>query len=94
MSLRTPSKPISAFERRAAAFLMAASGIVWLELLMRARWSAEAFGPICAHSGAFALHCPSCYAATAMIAAGVVIAIQTMTRAVAPARAAAPSRTR
>jgi hypothetical protein len=81
-------------EKLAAAFVMAASGAAWLDLLMQPRWSVSALGPICGHGALFALHCPSCYAAAALIAAGAGLAVSAMARAqaAAPARAAARPR--
>jgi hypothetical protein len=56
----------------AAASLTAVGGL-WYATLMRGLWAAEALGPICRHGGLLAVHCPACYAALAMAAAGVVL---------------------
>jgi hypothetical protein len=49
-------------------------GTAWYAELMSPVWAAEALGPICAHAGALALHCPACYAALAMVGAGLGLA--------------------
>ena len=47
------------------------AGALWYGALMRGVWAAQALGPICHHGGPLALHCPSCYAALAMVAGGL-----------------------
>ena len=60
---------------KALGILFAGAGIVWIDQLMRPRWMAAMLGPICGHAGALALHCPACYAAAALIVAGVGLAL-------------------
>lgn len=60
---------------QAAGVLLIVSGSAWLYMTMHLRLAASALGPICGHSGPFVLHCPACYAAAAMIAAGFAIAV-------------------
>ena len=60
-------------DRLAASVLLIAAGFAWLYLTMHLRLAASALGPICGHVGLFVLHCPACFAAAAMIAAGVAI---------------------
>jgi hypothetical protein len=47
------------------------AGIVWYALLMRPILAAAAYGPVCGHASLFAPHCAPCYAALAMVAAGL-----------------------
>lgn len=46
-------------------------GIAWYAVLMRRTAVAAAYGPICGHASLAGLHCPSCYAALSMAAAGL-----------------------
>ena len=55
----------------AVALGASAAGALWYGALMRGIWAAQALGPICHHGGPLALHCPSCYAALAMVAGGL-----------------------
>jgi hypothetical protein len=50
---------------------------------MAPRLEAQAlFGPICSgHGSAFALHCPACYAAAALAATGVALAVRQVAKA-------------
>jgi hypothetical protein len=50
---------------------------------MAPRLEAQAlFGPICSgHGSTFALHCPTCYVAAALAAAGIALAAQALARA-------------
>jgi hypothetical protein len=50
---------------------------------MAPRLEAQAlFGPICSgHGSVFALHCPACYAAAALAAAGVALAARQVAKA-------------
>jgi hypothetical protein len=64
----------------AAGLAGVAVGLVWYGLLMRGLWAAQAIGPVCHHDGAFATHCPACYAALALVAAGSLAIV----RALAP----------
>jgi hypothetical protein len=50
---------------------LAGGGAVWWTLLMRPIWAASAYGPICGHASLLGPHCPPCYAALAMFAAGL-----------------------
>ena len=54
---------------QAVGAALVAAGVFWYGLLMRPLWQAEAFGPICRHSGL--VHCPACYAALAAVALGL-----------------------
>jgi len=83
MSRQTRSDPIPLALLGAAASLTALGG-VWYMALMRGIWAAEALGPVCRHSGPLALHCPACYAALAMILAGVGLAGAAARRSPAP----------
>ncbi len=83
MSRETRSDPVPLALLGAAASLTTIGG-VWYAALMRGIWAAEALGPICRHGGPLALHCPACYAALAMILAGVGLAGAAGQRAPAP----------
>ena len=78
--------------------LLVVSGAAGLELMMQPRWAASTLGPVCGHGGAFAIHCPACYVAAAMITAGLVLglgaivqAAQPLAMALSPVRARRPS---
>ena len=80
MSRPTRFDPLPTALLGAAASLTAVGGL-WYAALMREIWAAEAFGPVCRHGGGpLALHCPACYAALAMVLAGVVLAAATGAR--------------
>ncbi|HWA62992.1 MAG TPA: hypothetical protein VG939_16550 [Caulobacteraceae bacterium] len=55
-------------------FAVAAGGAAWFWTLMSPIWEAARFGPICGHGAALVAHCPSCYAALALVAAGLAAA--------------------
>ena len=50
------------------------AGLAWYAALMRPIWASAALGPICGHGTLLIAHCPACYAALALAAAGVVAA--------------------
>jgi hypothetical protein len=79
MTSEPSSKIVAA---RVAGLACAGVGVSWYVALMRPLWAAAALSPICGHSGLFAVHCPSCYAAAALVVAGLTVA------AAAPARLA------
>ena len=54
----------------ALCWISSALGGLWYADLMRGPWAAAALGPVCHHGGPLALHCPSCYAALAVMALG------------------------
>jgi hypothetical protein len=62
-------------DRQAVGGLMVLLGSAWLYAAMRLGLPASTLGPICGHSGAFALHCPACYVAGAMIIAGFALGL-------------------
>ena len=92
MADQTPSKTIS-HARLAIAALLTGSGIAWIDLLMRPRWAASALGPICSHAGLLAPHCPACYAAAALVAAGMAMGVSAMATGLTPAHAVVRTRT-
>lgn len=61
------------FDLRADVLGLAAlaGGVAWWTALMRPLLAASALGPICSHHGLFGPHCPSCYAALALVVAGL-----------------------
>jgi len=69
------ARPHDGSTRLSAAVLLAGGGAAWLYGLMAPHWVAAALAPVCGHAGALALHCPACYAAMAMIAAGAGLAL-------------------
>ena len=73
MPRHTPPRTTAALAA-IAGVVSALCGALWYATLMQEVWAAEALGPICRHGGTLALHCPSCYAALAMFAGGLVSA--------------------
>ena len=69
-----PSKPTPSprgeFQIRGGV-LSAVLGAVWYLVLMRPIGLAAAAGPICGHRGLLITHCPPCYAALALVVAGL-----------------------
>ena len=49
------------------------AGAAWLGYLMGPRIAAASLGPICTHGGGVFGHCPGCYAAAALILAGLAL---------------------
>lgn len=72
-ALKSPARPSGAAQVSAALGSggALAFGAVWYAVLMRPVWAASSLGPICGHQGALLLHCPACYAAMTLMAAGV-----------------------
>ena len=68
----------------------ALAGAAWYAALMRPLWLAVAAGPICGHRGLLVAHCPPCYAALALVVAGLgaVAAARALRRRAAVAKAA------
>ncbi len=61
-------------------------GAVWYLVLVRPTALAAIAGPICGHRGLLIAHCPPCYAALALVVAGLaVIAAGVMSNRRAPA---------
>lgn len=50
-----------------------AGGAAWWTALMRPILAAGALGPICSHHGLLGPHCPSCYAALALVVGGLAL---------------------
>lgn len=67
--------------------LLSLVGAVWYAALMQPVIRAGQLGPICSHAGSLALHCPSCYAALALIGAGLGVMLVSAGSTVLPARA-------
>jgi hypothetical protein len=59
-------------DRLALSMASVGFGATWLALLMRPYVPAGQLGPICGHAREALPHCPACYVAAALIAAGVV----------------------
>jgi hypothetical protein len=79
----------SATRLSAGGLAVIGAGVVWYGLLMRPIWAAAAYGPICSHASLLGPHCPSCFAALALIGAGLALlaAGQARRNAVAARRA-------
>lgn len=75
------------FDLRADVLGLAAlaGGAGWWVTLMRPILAASTLGPICSHHGLLGPHCPSCYAALALVISG--LAVLAAGQAAAPAGA-------
>ena len=70
LSERMVPRPGTAQARGSGGVAAAALGMAWYVSLMRPVWAAAALGPICGHHGLLVVHCPACYLAVALMAAG------------------------
>lgn len=67
--------------------LLSLAGMAWYAVLMWPIVRAAQLGPICSHAGSLALHCPSCYAALALVGTGLGVMLVGAGPAIRTARA-------